>query len=89
MKKIKPVVLKDATKLTNREMKKIRGGHEPGVTYPPVCETACPDGTVAEFDCGSRYGNDAYCTSAANGYVHCHLSEDSYKEEQACPASIK
>ena len=45
MKKIKPVVLKDATKLTNSEMKKIRGGYDPGNDHSAACTVQCP----AEF----------------------------------------
>ena len=40
MKRIKPVVLKDATKLTNSEMKSIRGGYEP--ERSSTCSMLCP-----------------------------------------------
>lgn len=40
MKRIKPVVLKDATKLTNSEMKSIRGGATWDV-YPTSCTVFC------------------------------------------------
>ena len=49
MKRIKPVVLKDATKLTNSEMKKIRGGYEPE-QRPTSCTVQCPIGS-ASVDC--------------------------------------
>lgn len=62
MKRIKPVVLKDATKLTSSEMKKIRGGIEP--EYSQTCSSVCYNSTGAilgplEHEC-YRYGN-AYC----------------------------
>ena len=60
MKKIKPVVLKDATKLTNSEMKKIRGGIEP--EYSQTCSAVCYTSTGAmlgsfELPCENNY----YC----------------------------
>lgn len=48
MKEIKKVVLKDTTKLTNSEMKKIRGGYEP--EKPVECSTACYDQTGTIID---------------------------------------
>ncbi len=44
MKKIKPVVLKDATKLTNSQMKQIRGGYDPGNNRSSSCIIPCPVG---------------------------------------------
>ena len=60
MKQIKKIVLKDATKLTNSEMKKIRGGIEP--EYSQTCSAVCYTSTGAmlgsfEHECG--YGE--YC----------------------------
>ena len=60
MKRIKPVVLKDATKLTNSEMKKIRGGAEQG--YSQTCSAVCYTSTGAilgsfELPCRNGY----YC----------------------------
>ena len=40
MKRIKKIVLKDATKLTNSEMKQIRGGYEP--ERSSTCSMECP-----------------------------------------------
>ena len=62
MKQIKKIVLKDATKLTSSEMKKIRGGIES--EYSQTCSAVCYTSTGAmlgsfEQEC-YRYGN-AYC----------------------------
>jgi len=62
MKQIKKIVLKDATKLTSSEMKKIRGGIDP--EYSQTCSAVCYTSTGAmlgsfEHEC-YRYGN-AYC----------------------------
>ena len=62
MKQIKKIVLKDATKLTSSEMKKIRGGIEP--EYSQTCSAVCYTSTGAmlgslEHEC-YRYEN-AYC----------------------------
>ena len=57
MKKIKAVVLKDATKLTNSQMKEIRGG----VTVegrPTKCSMQCDSGAIEpeiEFDCKDNW----------------------------------
>ncbi len=45
MKKIKKIVLRSATKLTNSEMKKLRGGYDPGNDHSAACTVQCP----AEF----------------------------------------
>ena len=49
MKQIKKIVLRDATKLTNSEMKKIRGGAngEPPGSYSAVCSAVCYNHTGA------------------------------------------
>ena len=84
MKQIKKIVLKDATKLTSREMKQIRGGHEPKPS--PVCSTACPDGSVGTYNCSTKYGSDSICTSSANGYVNCFFQYyGSNIKEYSCP----
>ena len=51
MKKIKAVVLKDATKLTNSQMKEIRGGYEPEKEkeYLTGCSITCGFGFVEPF----------------------------------------
>ena len=85
MKKIKAVVLKDATKLTNSQMKEIRGGYEPEKNSS-VCSTACPDGiTLGWFDCNSVF-TGSICQSSTNGNVICyHPLYGSPIEQQACP----
>ena len=58
MKQIKKIVLRDATKLTNSEMKKSRGGYEP--ERSAVCTVQCPaefGGSSVELDCS----NLGYC----------------------------
>ena len=60
MKQIKPVVLKDATKLTSSEMKKIRGGIEP--EYSQTCSAVCYNSTgalIASFELPCKNGQ--YC----------------------------
>ena len=44
MKRIKPVVLKNTTKLTNSQMKEIRGGYDPGNNLSSSCIIPCPAG---------------------------------------------
>lgn len=80
MKKIKPVVLKDATKLTNSEMKKIRGGvtGESPIELSSVCSASCPDGyatsTVSQ-DC-TDLGRYCDVVSGANFFgVGCYTSD--------------
>lgn len=83
MKKIKPVVLKDATKLTNSEMKSIRGGYEP--VYSATCSTACPDGSLGTYDC-RNFMDGTICLSSTNGNVNCyHPIYNSDNFVQACP----
>ncbi|MBQ8735938.1 MAG: TIGR04149 family rSAM-modified RiPP [Bacteroidaceae bacterium] len=86
MKKIKPITLKNATALTNNEMKKIRGGYdmEPSAT----CVTACPDGSLGRYDCSTEFGSNALCTSSSNGYVICYFVGYNGIDEhprRACP----
>ena len=53
MKKIKAVVLKDATKLTNSQMKEIRGGVNEIPPKPTKCSMQCDSGAIEpeiEFD---------------------------------------
>lgn len=59
MKKIKPVVLKDATKLTNSEMKKIRGGLDP--EYPATCSAVCHNSTGAILGSFEHTCTEGYC----------------------------
>ncbi|MBQ5617263.1 MAG: TIGR04149 family rSAM-modified RiPP, partial [Bacteroidaceae bacterium] len=54
MKQIKKIVLKSATELTNSEMKKLRGGYDPGNDHSAVCTVQCPaefGGSSVELDC--------------------------------------
>ena len=60
MKQIKKIVLRDATKLTNSQMKEIRGGYAPGNDHSAVCTVQCPaefGGSSVELDCK----NWGYC----------------------------
>ena len=68
MKKIKPVVLKDATRLTNTQMKEIRGGWYEN-SSSAICTAACESGALQEFvkkDCSTIYG--ATCAISYEGY---------------------
>ena len=58
MKKIKKIVLRSATKLTNSEMKKLRGGYDP--IYSPSCRVECPVGS-ASLDCSKHELKDLFC----------------------------
>ena len=63
MKKIKPVVLKDATTLTNSEMKSIRGGYEP--ERSSTCSMECP----------VEYGGSSITVSCFD-YNYCDFRSD-------------
>lgn len=83
MKKIKAVVLKDATTLTNSEMKSIRGGYE--LERSSICSVQCTIG-VAELDC-SKHGSEAYCDvySGVGFYgVGCYSYYDGLIEPKLC-----
>ena len=76
MKKIKAVVLKDATKLTNSQMKQIRGG----VTVegiPTKCSMQCDTGAYQpeiEYDCTENltsYQQGTYCATSATIGIMC------------------
>ncbi len=58
MKQIKKIVLKDATILTNSEMKKIRGGYDP--MYSASCSVQCPVNS-ATLDCSKHELKDLFC----------------------------
>ena len=65
MKKIKPIVLKDATTLTNAEMKSIRGGYEP--ERSSTCSMLCPveyGGSSITLDCPTN----EYCDFMTNAW---------------------
>ena len=67
MKQIKKIVLRDATKLTNSEMKSIRGGviGEPPTEYSATCSIPCYHTTgayIGSIDITCSPGNkDNYC----------------------------
>ena len=82
MKKIKAVVLKDATKLTNSQMKEIRGG----VTVegrPTKCSMQCDTGAYQpeiEYDCANpyfvkTYGEPTHCETSATIGIMCYTSD--------------
>ena len=86
MKQIKKIVLKDATKLTNSEMKKIRGGIDP--EYSQTCSAVCYTSTGAmlgsfELDCRPFY--NTYCdivSGAAETTLGC-FNIDEYDDPTA------
>ena len=84
MKKIKPVVLKDATKLTNSEMKKIRGGVNdapPGSSLMLECSATCYHTTGAlagEISIPCAFEHICIASSEYGaGYVQCIDPNDS------------
>ena len=64
MKRIKPVVLKDATKLTNSQMKEIRGGYEP--ERSSTCSMLCP----------VEYGGSSITVSCSDPKNYCDSRSD-------------
>ena len=83
MKQIKKIVLKDATTLTNAQMKQIRGGYE--LERSAVCSVQCTIG-IAELDC-SKSGPGAYCDiySGVKGYgVACYSDYDGPTDHELC-----
>ena len=68
MKQIKKIVLRDATKLTNSEMKSIRGGAngEPPGSYSAVCSASCYHSTGA-------YLGDVSAVCAGTQYSYCDI----------------
>ena len=84
MKQIKKIVLKDATTLTNAQMKLIRGGYEP--ERSAVCSVQCTIG-VAELDCSSAGHPGAYCDvySGVGGYgVACYYGNTDVGPSEYC-----
>lgn len=85
MKQIKKIVLKDATKLTNSEMKKIRGGIivDPSTSYSAECSASCYHstgaylGNVSAVCSGTQY---SYCDfiSGADGIIGVACFEKTY-----------
>ena len=75
MKKIKAVVLKNTTKLTNSEMKEIRGGWYEN-SSSAICSAACESGAskpYVEMDCRHPYLN-----------LTCAISRDGYNTQAIC-----
>ncbi len=85
MKKIKPIVLKDATKLTNSQMKEIRGGDKIDniITSSVTCSAQCATGALKEYvymDC-STYPYSSTCAILHNEHetmAVCIRLEDGY-----------
>ncbi len=75
MKRIKPVVLKDATKLTNSEMKEIRGGWYEN-SSSAICSAACESGASKPYvamDCSHPFYK-----------LTCVISRDEYDTQAIC-----
>ena len=75
MKKIKAVVLKDATKLTNSQMKEIRGGWYE-YSSSVICTAECESGAskpYIEMDC-----------SHPSYKLTCVISRDEYDTQAIC-----
>ena len=83
MKKIKAVVLKDATKLTNSQMKEIRGGVNEIPPNPTKCSMQCDTGAYQleiEYDCAnpyfvSTYGEPTHCVTSATIGIMCYTPD--------------
>ena len=71
MKKIKAVVLKDATKLTNSQMKEIRGGVTGEPPKSSTCSIGCPSGSVHPEETMACPSPRYYCdyVSGADGRI--------------------
>lgn len=75
MKQIKKIVLKDATKLSNNEMKKICGGYEP--ERSSTCSVQCANGS-ASINCSKWLGEYCDVYSGVGFYgVGCYNGYDS------------
>ena len=91
MKQIKKIVLRDATKLTNSQMKEIRGGYEPEKEYLTGCFVMCETGghPLEQFCSGN---SSSYCDiiSGANGaYLGVGCFMDNYIEHHLIPGTDK
>ncbi len=90
MKKIKPIVLKDATKLSINEMKQIKGGWIEE-TSSTACSATCYHSTGAivgytSIDC-SRYNPKAVCKINHDGnklIAQCFLYEQLIGKDSGC-----
>lgn len=92
MKKIKAVVLKDATTLTNSEMKSIRGGYEP--ERSAVCSMVCPveyGGSSITADCTNWGYCDVYTGSEFVGLACYTNNGDHYpnEDDQVCERPVE
>ena len=70
MKQITKIVLKSATELTTCEMKKLRGGYDPGPDHSAACIVQCPaefGGSSVELDCSEWGYCDVYSGVYPNG----------------------
>ncbi len=67
MKQIKKIMLKDATKLTSSEMKKIRGGIEP--EYSQTCSAVCYTSTGAMLGSFEKECDNGYYCDLVSGAV--------------------
>jgi natural product precursor len=89
MKQIKKIVLRDATKLTNSEMKKIRGGYEVGNIES--CSAVCYNHTGAvigniSIECGSEEKCESYYENGV-GKVNCiNKNYGSVIDSGSCPS---
>ena len=75
MKKIKAVVLKDATKLTNSQMKEIRGGWYEN-SSSAICSAACESGASKPYV--------AKECSYFSYKLTCVISRDEYDTQAIC-----
>ena len=83
MKKIKKIVLRSATKLTNSEMKKLRGGYEPEKDYPTSCSVQCTVNS-ASLNCKEHYPSGTYCAPISGADilgVGCFVPNDDFPYE--------
>ena len=76
MKKIKPIVLKDAKKLTSDEMKNIRGGIAIFNSSSVYCTAQCATGAMKEYV-------EKYCDKIQGGAV-CGIVSDEHETYATC-----
>ena len=90
MKKNKPVVLKDSTKLTSSQMKQIRGGYEPETETVTRCTALCYSGAnepEVTIDCNNWTNhNDLYCVPENGIGARCYykMNGSVYKASNDC-----
>ena len=87
MKKIKPIVLKDATMLTNAEMKSIRGGYEP--ERSSTCSMLCPveyGGSSITLECPTN----EYCDFMTNAWgLTCYTNTGRTHNDEPCEKPVE